>query len=217
VLYFNNGAIGRADEFEPLRKAMADVLITELSRNASLRLVERDRLQSILEEHNLAGIKNIDKETAVRVGKLVGAHHMIFGSFVVDLRSTMRIDARAVDVETGEIEHTETVSDNADNLLALLPALGDKLNSGMKLPPMPDRRGRDQPPAPRPVDLRHLITYARAIEAQDNHEKARAIALYREFLQSSPSTLLVAQRGLAESRIRTLQGSPRLHHDGAPR
>jgi TolB-like protein len=214
VLYFDNGAIGRAAEFEPLRKAMADVLITELSQNPNLRVVERDRLQALLEEQDLSGSKHIDKETAVRVGKLVGAHHMIFGDFVVDLRGAMRIDARAVDVETSEIEHTETVTDQADNLLKLLPALADKLNSGLKLPPMPDRRVRDlNQTAPRSGDLRYLITYARAMDAQDNREKDRAVALYREFLQSSPPTLLVAQRRLAEDRIRRLQSTPHLHED----
>src|SRR5512143_1267556 len=67
VLYFDNGAIGRAAEFEPLRKAMADVLITELSQNPNLRVVERDNLQALLDEQNLSGTKHIDKETAVRV------------------------------------------------------------------------------------------------------------------------------------------------------
>jgi len=218
VLYFDNGAIGRAAEFEPLRKAMADVLITELSQNPRLRVVERDQLQALLDEQNLGTTKHIDSETAARVGRLLGARHMIFGSFVVDLRGKMRVDARAVDVETSIIEHTESVSDDSDNLLVLLPALAAKLNSGLKLPPMPDRRGRDQnqsQTAPRSGDLRHLITYARAIEAQDSHEKDRAVALYKEFLQSSPSTLLVPQRRLAESRIKQLQSVPRFNDDAA--
>src|SRR5262249_1434001 len=43
VLYFDNGAIGRAADYEPLRKGMADMLITELSRNQNLRVVERDQ------------------------------------------------------------------------------------------------------------------------------------------------------------------------------
>src|SRR5215831_938321 len=121
VLYFDNGAIGRAADYDPLRKAMADMFITELMKNTNLHIVERDRLQALLEEIDLAQTKTIDKETAVRIGKLLSAHHMIMGAFVVTPDGTMRIDARAVNVETSETEHAETVRDKADNLLNMLP------------------------------------------------------------------------------------------------
>src|SRR5215472_8715618 len=67
VLYFDNGAVGRAADFEPLRKGMADMFITELMKNTNLRIVERDQLQALLEEQNLAETKYIDKQMAVRI------------------------------------------------------------------------------------------------------------------------------------------------------
>ena len=54
----------------------------------------------------------------MKVGKLLGAQHMIFGGFMADPKGNFRIDARAVNVETGEIEHVERVDDKADNIMA---------------------------------------------------------------------------------------------------
>jgi curli biogenesis system outer membrane secretion channel CsgG len=203
VLYFDNGAVGHAADYEPLRKGMADMFITELMKNTNLHIVERDRLQALLEEQDLAQTKYIDKQMAVRIGKLLSAQHMIMGGFVVDPRGTMRIDARAVNVETSEYEHAETVSDQADNLLNQLPALARKFIGFVPPPSLPPL-----PPPAKSGDLRYLISYARAMDAQDNHEKDRAVALYKEFLKSAPPTLLVDQRKLAEERVARLQAAP---------
>jgi curli biogenesis system outer membrane secretion channel CsgG len=131
---FDNGAIVNRADYEALGKGIADVLITELSANPSIRVVERDRVQQLIDEQNLSTSGRVDKSSAVRVGKLLGVHHMIFGGFIVDSKGQMRLDARAVNVETSEIEYVSTVSDNADDVLALIAKLAAQLNDGMKLP-----------------------------------------------------------------------------------
>src|SRR5689334_2471111 len=134
---FDNGSVMNHADYDALGKGIADVLITELSVNTAIRVVERDKIQSLMDEQNLSASGRVDKATAVKVGKLLGVHHMIMGGFIIDPKGTMRLDARAVNVETGEIEHVETVTDKADNMLTVLSTLADKLNKGMKLPPIP--------------------------------------------------------------------------------
>jgi len=160
--YFNNGAVGpNRAEYDALGKGIADVLITELAGNPTIRVLERDRVQQLMDEQNLGSAGRIDQETAVKVGKLLGVHHMIFGGFIVDQRGTMRLDARAVNVETSVVEHVESVTDKADNLLAILSTLAGKLNNGMKLPAMPAGSVRPavSPEATKPGRWR---TYGRA-------------------------------------------------------
>ena len=67
VMYFNNGAVGQQAEFEPLSKGLADMLITQLAANAGIRVVERDQLQQLLQEQNLAKDGRVDAQTAVAV------------------------------------------------------------------------------------------------------------------------------------------------------
>lgn len=186
VLYFNNGALVRHRDYDPLSKGIADMLITELSANSGIRVVERDQLQKLLEEQNLSRTDRVDKETAVRIGKVLGAHHMIFGGFVIDPKERMRLDARAVNVETSQVEHVETVSDKGDNLLAMISVLAGKLNKGLKLPPMPARARPAGDGQNRLGRLQALTLYSRALEEEDRGNREQAVALYRAALVKFP-------------------------------
>ena len=146
VMYFSNGALMRNADYAPLSKGIAELLITELSANTKIRVVERDQLQALIQEQNLGATDRVDKETAVRLGRILGARHFLMGGFVIDPKENVRLDVRAVNVETSAIDHAETVSGKAENLLALIEEIGRKVNNGLKLPPIP---ARAPSPAPR--------------------------------------------------------------------
>ena len=203
---FNNGSVVNHADYDALGKGIADVLITELAANSSIRVVERDKIQQLLDEQNLGASGRVDKETAAKIGKLLGVHHMIFGGFIIDPRGTMRLDTRAVHVETGVVEHVETITDKADNMLAVISGVADKMNKGMKLPPMPNGAARPavNPEGTKPGRWRDLIIYARAEDANDKKDRTRALALYKEFLDKSPNSVLPAQRRRAEQKVREL-------------
>lgn len=203
---FDNGSVINHADYDALGKGIADVLITELAANPGIRVVERDRVQQLIDEQNLGASGRVDKSTAVQVGKLLGVHHMIFGGFIIDPRGQMRLDARAVNVETSEIEHVESVTDKADNMLAVISTMADKLNKGMKLPSMPGGMARPAvaPESTKPGRWRDLILFARAEDANDKKNKTQALALYKEFLDKSPSTVLPTQRRRAEQKVREL-------------
>ena len=115
IMYFNNNVITKdARDYDGLSKGLPDFLITEMSSNSAIRVVERDQVQKLLDEQKLVGAGQVDRASAVRVGKLLGAQHMIFGGFMADPKGNFRIDARAVNVETGVIEFTDRVQDRAD-------------------------------------------------------------------------------------------------------
>lgn len=204
--YFTNGSVLNRADYDALGKGIADVLITEMATNPKLRVIERDRVQQLLDEQNLGASGRVDKETAAKIGKLVGVRHMIFGGFIIDPKGNMRLDARSVNVETSEIEHVESVTDKADNMLAILTTLADKLNKGLKLPAMPSGTTRPaaNPEATKPGRWRDLIMYARAEDANDKKQPAQALVLYKDFLDKSPTTILASQRRRAELKVREL-------------
>jgi TolB-like protein len=183
VMHFNNGAIGKAhEELDPLRGGIADILTSELSANSGIRVIERDQLDKLVAEQNLAANGSVDKATAVRVGKLLGVHHMIFGSYVSDRKERVRFDARAVNVETGQIEHVETVSGKLDDFSDLITTLAAKLNSGLKLPAMPAHTA--QAPAKPPFQV--VMLYSRAIAEENGGRPEEAVKLYRAALDKFP-------------------------------
>ena len=188
VLYFTNSALLGGTDFQPLSKGMAEMLITELSQNTGIRVVERDRLQALLEEQNLSTSGRVDQESAIRVGKVLGAQHLLMGTFIIDPRHNMRIVVRAVNTETSQIEYVESVTGKDDQLLALVDQLGNKVNTGLKLPPMPLHvRPLSTAPATKgPEQFRAVMLMSRALERQDRGDKEGAIALYRDALQADP-------------------------------
>ncbi len=146
IMYFNNGSLVDHDDYEPMRKGMADILITEMQSNPRIRVIERDALQKLLDEQKLGEEKRTDPATSARIGKLLGAQHMIVGGFFIDRKGRLRLDARSVNVETSEVEHVETTAGNADDVLEVIAELARKLNAGLKLPGKPEGT-RDRNPA----------------------------------------------------------------------
>lgn len=187
VMYFNDGAIGAAHtELQPLSGGIADLLITELSANQKIRVVERDNLKKLMDEQDLSTTARVDQSTAVKIGKLLGAQHMIFGGFVTDGRGTMRLDARAVNVETSAIEHVETVQGKQDDLMSLIAQLADKLNKGLKLPDLPRETREASLETAKKVPFQATMLYARALAAKDAGHDDEAVQLLQKSLVAFP-------------------------------
>jgi TolB-like protein len=187
IMYFNDGAIGKAhEELAPLSKGICDVLISEMSDNPGIKVVERDQLQSILSEQKLAADGTADKATAIKVGKLLSAHHMIFGGFVTDPAGTMQLTLRSVIVETGEIEFTTTVTDKTANLLSLIHKIAVKTNAGLKLPDIPKQVGEARAAKDEKIPFQTVMLYSRGLGAKDAGNKAEAISLFSQAIKSFP-------------------------------
>jgi curli biogenesis system outer membrane secretion channel CsgG len=85
-----------------LGELLSAQVIDTLGESGGFNVVERQRLLLVLEELNIGSSDIADASTRLRVGKIVGAKFMVFGSYFV-MDSTMRLDLRMVEVETGKI------------------------------------------------------------------------------------------------------------------
>ncbi len=143
VLAFDNTSIGAdAKNYDGLGKGIADLLITDMASNAKVRLVDRDRIQTVLQEQNLVKANAIDPQTAVRVGRILGAQYAIVGSFM-NVNGQMVLTGRTIDVETTEIANPQKVQAKGDDVLGLIAMLSQKLNNDIKLDAKPGRRVGD--------------------------------------------------------------------------
>lgn len=116
VLYFDNRT-GQA-EYDVLRKGLADMLVTDLAGVPPLQIVERERLEALLAELKLQRSSSFDAATAQRLGKLVGASHAIGGS-IHAVAPAMRLDVRLVEVATGKVLVTGSVTGKSEGLFEL--------------------------------------------------------------------------------------------------
>jgi TolB-like protein len=187
IMPFNDDAIGKAqEELRPLSKGVCDILISDMSDNPGIKVIERDQLQSILSEQKLTTDKAVDAATAVKVGKLLSVHHMLFGGFVTDPSGTMVLTVRSVKVETGEIEYTTSVTDKTANLLSIIHKLAAKMNAGLKLPDIPKQVGEARQAKEEKIPFNSVMLYSRGLEAKDKGDKAGAVTLFKQALASFP-------------------------------
>lgn len=99
-----------------LGKAIAEIMRTELIGTDKFSVVERAQINKALSEQQLQHSGIIDDQSAVQVGKLIGADLIIVGS-VVKIGSSYTINSRMIDVKTGEARLGRNVSGNDLNLL----------------------------------------------------------------------------------------------------
>src|SRR4051812_39755191 len=90
VLYFDYD--GKDTELAVLRKGLAQMLISDLLGTPTIRVVERDRLQEVLDELKLQATNKIEPATAVKAGKLLGARYLVLGGYF-DVKQSFRADA----------------------------------------------------------------------------------------------------------------------------
>lgn len=142
VLYFDNNSFGkdRAD-YDGLGKGIADLLITDMASNAAMRVVERERVQAVLQEQELIKSKSIDPQTAVRLGKILGAQYMITGGFMSDGKGSLVLTSRVISVETSAITNPMKLQAKTDDVLGLIAQLSAKLNTELRLAPLPRQTG----------------------------------------------------------------------------
>jgi WD40 repeat protein len=90
-------------------RAVADMVRTQIGEGKNVRIVERAGMEKIMKEQNFSVLDRVDPATAIRLGRLLGAGKMVFGS-VSRLDTQYVISVRMVDVETGVIDGERAVS-----------------------------------------------------------------------------------------------------------
>ena len=110
---------------------------------------------------------------------LVPEGRRLFGQMtVVD---NLRMDIRAVDVETSEIVAVLKKSDRTSELLSVVVALADEFGQQLNLVPPSNR------PAMEPIPVPATIAFSRAVDFEDRGEVDRAIQEYERTLELHPS------------------------------
>lgn len=123
VLNFKNSSGQFA--LDALEQSVPEMLKTELSRSASrLLVVERQKLEAILQEQALGQSGVLDEQTAQRVGQLVGAQFLLSGE-ISTVGSRLRIDCHILKVETGQVRGEKVIGpgrETIDDMVRLLAA-----------------------------------------------------------------------------------------------
>lgn len=115
----------------PLMEVINGYLSSQLLKSSQIKVLERKKLKSLLDEIGLSMSGLVDSRSAVKAGKLIGAQYMVLGS-IVFVRNKIMINARVVSVETTEILVSTSVRGDADKGLDLVEELSGELSDALR-------------------------------------------------------------------------------------
>ena len=179
VLDFTGLMVGEGANSAPLGKAVAAMLVTELSDREGMKVIERYNLQDLLMEQRLSLSGRVEEDTALEVGLMVGAQYTIYGQ-ITSIGDDTRMDVRIVNVETTEVLEVEKLSGQTSELLSMVVRIADMFTEKLQLEPPSAREDVVS------IPVQATIAFSRGVDFEDKVETERAIQQYRRALEIHP-------------------------------
>ena len=175
---------GSDSSLRPLERGFADLLTTDLARSAQLTLVERGRLQALLDEVKLQSSGATDGASNVRAGCLLRAGRLVQGSLLQLPGSQLRVDAAVVSVPTTEIQGTAQGADQLDELFRLEKRIALDLfrELGVTLT-LAERTAMEQRPT---RSLAAFVSYSRGLVSEDDGRYDDAARYFEDAVRLDP-------------------------------
>jgi TolB-like protein len=197
---------GSDSTFRPLERGLAALVVTDLSRVHQLKLVERARVQVLLDELRLVEKGSVDAATGARSGRLVGAAQVVQGQFATGPAAQLRLDAtvvRAVDVQVA------AAGSSADRLQALFDIekavvfqLLDRL--GITLTPSERVAISERPTR----DLEAFLLYSKGLESEDRGDFAGAAQAFQSAARIDPGFRAASQQAATSQDAQAATAAP---------
>jgi TolB-like protein len=118
-------APGEMDLSEKLQDMVSAIIINR----KNITLIERNRFNTLIKELKLSKTNYIDSNNALKIGKILSANYILYGS-IAKILNNYELDYKLIKVETTEIIDMGYVS--FSNLLKLRGLLNDKIKIMLK-------------------------------------------------------------------------------------
>lgn len=118
--------------YKDYASTVTGIIISELSSDSKIELVERSQLKKVLDEHGLQMTGLVNPDQAAEIGKFIALNKLITGT-LGPLGNQFVITVRMIDIETAKIDLavTETVPDAA-SLPSGTKVVSEKLLNAIK-------------------------------------------------------------------------------------
>jgi tetratricopeptide (TPR) repeat protein len=185
IMEFDNFSVQKfQDKLGPIGKGLADWFEHDFGKISSLTVVERDKINFVLQELELQRSGAVDKSTAVQAGKVLGAQYMVFGSITqLDDKHTGMV-VRVVSVETSEIIASVDKRDKPDYSRLeqeLVVELAEKLDIMLDddVKKMIEEGGTES--------LDATTLYAKGLEYSDRYDYKQAYEYFKKAYELDPN------------------------------
>ena len=194
--------VGENAELRPLGRALAELLVTDLAQVERLTVLERTRVQLLLDELALSQAGYTEPATAARSGRLLGAGRIVQGS-LGGSQNELRLQAAVVGIGGDWDGRVESISRESqlDEVLDMEENLAFDILRSLQIELTPAERARIRE---RPTEnLQALLQFGLGLEAEDAGDFDAAAGYFQSASQLDP------QFGGARVRAQTARQTAR--------
>ena len=189
---------GADTSLKPLERGFAELLTTDLAHSSQLTVVERLRIQALIDEIKLQGGGATNASTNVRAGKMLHAGRLVQGS-ILQQGPQLRVDAAVVEVPTTRVAGSTNDDRALDELLTLEKniALGLFQQLGITLT-VTERNTIEQRPT---RSLAAFLAYSRGLLSEDEGRFEDADRFYQNAVRLDPGFAAAQQKSRQTENI----------------
>lgn len=192
--------VGADSSLKPLERGLAELLTTDLSRSSQLTVVERARLQALLDELALQQSGQTDATTNVRAGKIIQAGRIVSGQ-IVQNEQRLRVDAAIVNTTTSGVAGGAASENTLDQLfdiekaivLQLFDSLGVRLTTA-------ERNAIEQRPT---RSMQAFLAFSEGLQLEDQGRFSEAASRYQDAARMDPGFTQASQRSASAQAVAT--------------
>ncbi len=176
----------------PLGRGIAELVVSDLAREPSLTVLERDRMQAIADEIRLSQAGNVDAGTATRAGKLVSAGRIVNGQIVASGGTQFNLAGAVVNTNQGNIVGNPSADGTINEIFRTERefVLSTFAQLGVAVSPEV-RRALEERRAP---SLQAFLAYSRGLMAEDAGRLDEAVSLFESARTMDPGFGAALQR-----------------------
>lgn len=184
-------------ELEPLIWALSDMMTTDLAVSDAVTVLERARIQALLDEMALTEAGYADQRTGARAGRLLAAEHVVQGVLTTLGPEEVRLESDVLNVPRGASAGTVSAEDALTRLFRMekelvIGTLRDVL--GVELTPAEEQAVLDN----RVDNVLAFLAYGRGLRDRDRGAYGAALAEFRRAAELDPG-FAAAQAAVEET------------------
>ena len=188
---------GTSEQYAPLGRGLSEMMLADLAQIRRLRLVERIRLQALLDELKLAQSEYVDPKTAPRVGRLLGAGRLVGGAYSVS-NEELRLDV-ALTEEESRLPRMVRRSGALERFFQLEKELVFRVVEALGIELAPEERRRIETVPTE--NLQAFLAYSRGLAQEDAGQFAQAFDAYQRAAELDPDFEAAAERAEAAAGL----------------
>lgn len=188
---------GPDTSLKPLERGMAELITIDLARSHQLTVVERARIQALLDEIRLQQSGATEATTNVRAGKIIQAGRLVSGKIQQDAQR-LRVDAAIVNTQTSALAGGAANENTLEQLFAIEKAIVKQLFDSLGVTLTAEElKALELTPT---RSFQAFLAYSRGLMLEDQGRFGDAARSYNDALRIDPGFLQAQQKGTQTSQ-----------------